>query len=288
MPKYSRAIVVQISDPHSGFELGLTNPDTKLTDHNGIERPAPDLNESQKFIWEVYTSGLSQVRDLAGKDPTHLLWMGDLTHGKKFHEEQITTRLSDQVIYASYAMKPAYSLPNVKSSRMALGTGAHVFGQGSSEILLAALLKEKHPKIDTRALYHGLAQYGENFTIDYAHHGPPPGSRNWLKGNVARLYLQSKMMDDLDAGNKPATLVSRGHYHSFVKTWYGLSRMGQWFESWLIIMPPLCLPGDFTRKATSSGYRVSPGIVAIEIINGKLYDIHPFTQTLDMRTVESL
>lgn len=287
MPKVSRSIVLMVSDPHCGYDLGLTNPETTLTDQHGVERPIPDLNESQKFIWETYEKGLQDATWLAGKDPIHLLWMGDLTHGKKFNEEQLSTRMSDQIMYASSAMSVAYRLPNIKSSRMDFGTGVHVFGQGSSEVLLSAIMRERFPKIDTRAMYHGLTHYG-GFSVDHAHHGPPPGSRNWLRGNVARLYLQSKMMDDLDAGSIPANLVVRGHYHSFVKTWHGLGRSGDWFESWLVIMPPLCLPGDYTRKVTSSVYRVNPGVVAVEIINDRLHAVHPFTQTLDMRTVEIL
>lgn len=278
---------MQISDPHCGYELGLTNPDTNLTDQYGAERPISSLNESQKFVWDTYLQGLEFTRELAGKDPVHLMFIGDLTHGNRFHEEQISTRMSDQIMYGVYALDEAYKLPNVKSSRMALGTGAHVFGQGSSEVLLASMMRDRYPKINTRALYHGCAEYG-GFTIDFAHHGPPPGSRNWLRGNVARLYLQSKMMDDLDAGVVPADMVVRGHYHTYVKTWYGMNRNGMRYESWLIIMPSLCLMTDHSRKVTASAYRVSPGIVVNEIVNGKLLETYPITRTLDLRTIEVL
>lgn len=286
MPKTSRAILLAISDPHCGFELGLTNPETKLSDYHGVSYQIPDLTESQNFIWDVYTNGLEQADQLAGSDPIHLFWMGDLTHGNK-DEQQVSNRMSDQVLYAAAAMEPAYRLKRVKSSHMALGTGSHVFGQGSSEIILRELMAERYSKVPTRALYHGLA-YLDKFAIDYAHHGPNPGYRNWTRSDGPRNYLKSKMMDDLDSGNVPADLVVRGHFHSYIKTWHGIGRGSEWYESWLVVMPPLCLPGDFTRKVTSSIYRVSPGVVAFEIIGNRLYDVHPFTQTLDMRTVETL
>lgn len=287
MTKIQRSIVLGISDPHCGYELGLTNPETRLTDHHGVSYQIPDLSESQNYIWDVYTDGLDSVQVLAGRDPIHLFLMGDITHGMKIMEQQTSTRLSDQVIYALSALEPAYRLKNVASSRMAFGTGVHVFGQGSSEIIISEMLRDRFPKINTRALYHGLADIG-GFTIDYAHHGPNPGRMNWTRADSPRNYLKSKMMDDLDNNCSPAHLVVRGHFHSYVKTWFGLSRMGKWYESWLVVMPPLCLPGDYTRKATSSTYRVSPGIVTFEIINGRLHDVYPFTRTLDMRTVETL
>jgi hypothetical protein len=287
MPKTNRVLLVKISDPHCGYELGLTNPETRLTDYHGQSYQIPTLSESQNFVWDTYTTGLEQVQALAGRDPIHLFWMGDITHGNKFVEQQTSTRMSDQVMYAVAAMEPAYRLKNVKTSRMAFGTGVHVFGQGSSEIILSEMMRDKFEKINTRALYHGLADVG-GVKIDYAHHGPNPGRMNWTRADGPRGYLKSKMMDDLDADCPPADLVVRGHFHSYIKTWYGLGRQGKWYESWLVVMPPLCLPGDYTRKATSSVYRVSPGIVAVEIINGRIHNIHPFTCTLDMRTVETL
>lgn len=287
MAKYRRDIILKVSDPHCGFELGLTNPETKLTDQNGKDRRISDLNESQGFLWEAFENGLKEVEKLAGGDPIHAFFMGDITHGNKFVDQQVTTRMSDQVSYAVYAADPVFRLKGIKSCHFAYGTGVHVFGEGSSEILVSEFLKERYPKINTRSLYHGLAYIGK-FAIDYSHHGPHPGTRNWLRGNVARLYLQSKMMDDLDNGQRPADLVARGHYHSFVRTWYGMSRGGEWFESWLIIMPPMCFVNDHARKATQSAYRVSPGIVAVEVINGRLHNIFPFTRTLDIRTVEYL
>lgn len=287
MSKTTRAIGLFISDPHCGYDLGLTNPETKLIDTYGIEHPIGPLNESQTFIWDAYMTGLEQTKSLAGRDPIHVFILGDVTHGTKIAEQQMSTRMSDQIIYAADAIGPVLRLGNIKSCRIAFGTGWHVFGQGSSEILLSTILKDRNPKIDIRSLYHGLA-YIEKYSIDYSHHGPPPGSRNWLKGNVARLYLQSKMMDDLDANQTPANLVVRGHYHQFTKAWYGLSRGGNRYESWLAIMPPLCLPGDYTRKVTSSVYRASPGVVAVELVNDKLLDMYDFTKTIDLRLVEEL
>lgn len=285
MPKIKRNIVLGISDPHSGFTLGLTNPETTLVDTHGIEKPIPELSESQKFIWDTYTQGLQKTEELAGGDPIHVVVNGDLTHGNRHISQQVSTRLADQPIIGMWALMPALRLKNVKSGRIVAGTGAHVFGEASSEILATALLRDKFPKVNLRTLYHGVADV-EGFVIDYSHHGPHPGIRNWTRGNVARLYLQSAMMTELDSGSIPPNLYVRGHYHAYTKVWHGLSRMGNWYESWLVIMPPLCLPGDWTIQATQSVPRVSVGVVAYEIVNGKLLDVHPFLQTLDLRTYE--
>jgi len=283
LSNYKRKIILGISDPHCGFELGLTNPETELRN-----KKTQELNESQSYIWnDVYLPGIQKTVELAGKDDIHAFFLGDITHGNKFNSEQISTRMSDQISYAYYALLPVLQIKNVKSLDMAIGTGSHVFEQGSAEILVADRLQEKVTNKPINVFYHGLKWF-DSFSLDYSHHGPNTGNRNWLHGNVARLYLKSMMMDDLDAGTIPASLVLRGHYHAYVKEWCGISRMGTTYESWIVIMPPLCLPSDYTHKATQSAYRITTGVVAFEVINGRLHQTYPHLSTLDIRNVESV
>jgi hypothetical protein len=96
------------------------------------------------------------------------------------------------------------------------------------------------------------------------------------------------MMTELSLGNKPADLVLRGHYHEYVKEWCGISWNGIDYESTLIILPPLCLMGSFARQATRSSFIVSPGVVVVEVINGKIVCTHKFTQNIDQRYREDL
>lgn len=283
MSNLKRKIILGISDPHCGFELGLTNPETELRN-----KKTPELNASQDFLWNnTYLPAIEKIKELAGKDDIHVLFMGDITHGSKYISEQLSTKMSDQISYAFYAMLPIIQLKNCKSFGLSIGTNSHVFGEGSAEILVADRLQEKFPKINVFVDYHGLLNI-EEFLIDTAHHGPHPGNRNWLRGNVARLYLRSMMMDDLDAGDKPANLVLRGHYHSYVREWCSITRMGITYDSWIVIMPSMCLLSSYGHQITQSTYRLSPGLVAFEIINSKLYDIHPMMQHLDIRTKRTL
>jgi hypothetical protein len=262
--------------------LGLTNPETELRN-----KKTPELNESQSYIWnDVYLPGINKTLELAGKDDIHVVFLGDITHGI-FDDEQISSRMSDQISYGFYGAVPILEQKNVKSFGMSIGTGVHVFGEGSAEILVADRLQERYPKKQIYVDYHGLITI-DAFTIDAAHHGPHPGTRNWLQGNVARYYLKSMMMDDLDAGDVPANLVLRGHFHSYVREWCSVSRMGTTYESWIVVMPSLCLLGDYGHKATRSIYRLSPGVVAFEVINGRLHQTYSFTQNLDIRTKRTL
>lgn len=281
-----RKIILGLSDIHSGFTLGLCSPDVKLEDELGNFRQV-ELSASQEFLWETYTQGIEKTKELAGKDDIYVFSIGDITHGNKHVSQQMTTRMSDQLTIAYENFLPVLGMKNVKVARLAIGTGAHTFGEGSSDIILTEKLRLQYPKIDIKCLYHGLADV-DGFKIDYAHHGPRPGSRNWLMGNDARLYLKSKMMSDLDNEESPADLVLRGHYHTYTKEWCGINRNGKLHESWLVIMPALCLLGDYGIQATSSVYRISPGVVAFEIINGRLHQTYPFIQKLDCRVHETL
>lgn len=288
MSKYKREILLTLADSHGGYKIGLTNPETELEEGNGKVHH-PDLNEAQEYLWEVFIWGLSEVQNLAGKDDIHTIHTGDITHGNKYISEQVSTKISDQMFIAEHNFFPVLGIKNVVSLRIASGTGAHNFGESSSDEIVSRLLKARFPKKDINTIHHGFAEIGEsNFFVDYAHHGPFHGSRNWLRGNTARLYLQSMMMDDLDVGDCPANLVLRGHYHTFVKAWCSITRNHIEYESWLAVLPSLCLLGDFGRQASQSASRVSPGMVAFEIINGKLYHVHPFIKTLDNRTHERI
>ena len=112
-------------------------------------------------------------------------------------------------------------------------------------------------------------------TLDLAHHGPHPGSRNWTKGNVARLYLRSLMLDYLDLGQTPPTLVLRGHRHIYIPPiTERIYRNGTLYTSTLILLPPLCGISRFARQVTQSNPILTVGLLALELINGTLHRIH--------------
>lgn len=274
-----------MSDPHAGFSQGLANPETVLRDAlTGEENPI-NLNTAQSILWKIFSTGLEEISHLAGKDEIFAFCMGDITHGNKHLGEQVSTRMSDQTKIAFHNFIPVMELKQLKRLRIGIGTGAHEYGEGTSDDILTWMLRLKYPKKDTRTFYHGLAKIG-GIIVDYAHHGPAPGSRNWTKGNSAKAYLMSMMMSDLDAGVEPPNLVLRGHYHTYVKEWCGISRNGNDYESWIMIMPALCLLGDYGKQITSSVYRISPGLVAVEVINEKINATYRYSTTLDLRTHE--
>lgn len=286
-----RTLIAVISDPHGGHKLGLCNPETIIEDDSTgeVREYSPELNEAQTLLWEVYSKGIQEVEKLAGKDETLLIVSGDVTQGNKYISEQISTRIADQIFIAEYNLHPWLdSKINIKKVRMAKGTSSHEFGEGSSSLTVARLLRAKYPKVNVRSLYHGLIRTPDGVFIDYAHHGPTPGSRNWLKGNEARYYLRSIMMDEISAGNIPPHIVIRGHYHQYVKEYLSIRTNGTEYESWITIIPSMDMIGDFARQASRSSYRVTNGIVVYELINGRVLNVHFFGHTTDVRTYEEL
>jgi len=284
---YKRIVLFALSDIHSGFEQGLCSPETLLRDASTGQEIQVELNNAQKVLWEIYTKAIEEISILAGKDEIFVLSVGDITHGNKHIGEQVSTRMSDQVAMAFYNFRYLFDKlgKRIRRCRMDIGTAAHNFGEGSSDDILSWLLRERYTKIDIKSTYHGLANI-DGFRVDYANHGPGPGTRNWLMGNEAKLYLRSMMMSDLDVGDIPASLVLRGHYHTYVKEWCRLVRNGNEYESWITILPSMCLLGDYGKQITKSVYRISPGVVAFEVIGNKLYDTHRYGTELDLRTRE--
>jgi hypothetical protein len=265
-----RKIGIVLSDSHANFILGLANPQTTKT------------NEPQDWLWnDVYVKGIDIGKKLAGKDDIFVIHVGDITHGNKYNAEQMSTKISEQFIGAADNFQPIVALSNVKSITIANGTPAHSFGEGSAEDVVVEILRGR-TKAKIQSTYHSLVNV-DGYIIDVAHHGPSTGRRNWLHGNEARWYLKSTMMDELDHNKRPADLYLRGHYHSYVKEWATIWRNDTWYESWMIVCPPLCMPGDFTRQATKSIPLVAPGLILLEIINNKLVQTIDCTVTLDVR-----
>jgi hypothetical protein len=278
----TRKIIGVESDLHGANKLALMNPAVVLEDiqRNGtIRKYTPAMTESQRELWELRQENIKRMVKLAGKDELHYAQDGDPTQGNKHPAELVSTRIADQITIAVENTKPIMDIKQLKSATFLAGTAAHNFGQASADITMVSLLRERYPKQNINLCYHGLVHYGD-FVIDFAHHGPYTGSREWLKGNVARYYLQSLMFHQVKQGNKPPDIVIRGHYHTpIIET----VRMNG-YTSHIIVMPSMCMIDDFAHMAAKSPDDVTCGMMCVEINDNKLVDIHQFTRTYDTRT----
>ena len=278
------AFILALSDIHCGHRYGLMNPETVLEAKDEFRNPyeyKPQLNRIQQYIWKVYTDGIEEVRNLAAGREIIVLVNGDLTTGDKHADELVSDRMADQIIIAKSALSVLMGLPKLKTMRIVKGTGAHNFGFGSSEILIADFLEEGYKKISTMISNHYLLNLA-GADIDVAHHGPTPGSRNWLKGNEARYYLRSLMMDELSAARKPPRMVFRGHYHEMIRE--DVSVDG--YTSTIILTPSLTWINDYARQGGRSPSRITHGMVVCEMYDGELLRVHKLTKTIDLRTKE--
>jgi hypothetical protein len=294
MTESKRAIVVAEGDLHSGSKLGLMSPDTllqeeELTKDGGvvINWYSPSLTETQKVIQKARQKGVEEVKALAGKDPIYLFELGDMTHGDGYPSELVTTRKADQGLIAYYNLLEWYKLPNLKSILFSMGTGSHVFGFGSSEIELCHRLKQEFPKKKTEIAYHWLADV-LGIQFDLAHHGAGAGIRHWLRGNVTRYYLRDIMYTEFFAGRTPPDIVLRAHFHTYVKEFLSITFQGKEYESYIYVIPPLCIPGDYAIKVIKSVYDIQVGLLAFEVIDGQIRNTFKFTQSFDTRIKEKL
>jgi hypothetical protein len=281
-----RTILVDLADFHAGHKLGLMNPDVRVHDEaeNGqIIEFTPTPTAMQSYLWEFYIRSIETVRFLAGDDEILVLSGGDECNGNKYPSQLVSTRMSDQIAIAAANMQPWYAMPNVKHVRLATGTGAHSFLEGSSTLLLKDLLSALYPTVDTQACNHGLLDYN-GVTVDYAHHGPHPGSRDWLRGNVARFYLRDIMYGASNHGRKPPNIVLRAHYHTPVYEY--LENAGNASE--LYVVPSLCGLSEHAMQATSSAAVLWVGFLAVVIVDGEIVARHRLYDRLDLRTREVL
>lgn len=295
MSKYTRKIIVVRGDTQSGAAGGLCNPETQFpvvaidAEKNKVidGYQAPTLNPVQEQLWKWSEEDRGNVRTLAAKDEIIFLEMGDMTQGVRFTDDLAETSLSHQVLISFYNSLPWLELPTVHRMRAVKGTGVHVWGEGSTETLLTMLLQKQFPKKDIHIADHYLLNI-DGFRIDVSHHGPGPGIRNWTRGNAFELYVKSILMDDLNADRLPPNLVLRGHKHEYTYAHAVHQVMGQLWQLPGFIVPPYCFIGSHGQKVINSPSSMGVGTLAFELINGKLYEVHPFTHWVDLRTEEVL
>jgi len=283
-PASSHVIVPIISDTHGGHLGALMNPATviELEDELGNRYEyKPEMTEIQKYLWNIYTQALGKIETLAGDDPIVWLHVGDNVEGNKHPSELVRPELSAQIRIAFDNLLPICRLPNIKALRIVKGTGAHELGFASATSILIQLLKIAYPALDIQSTQHGWAVVG-GISVDYSHHGPGRGRRKWLEGNEARYYLRDCMMNDISEYGRPADVYIRGHVHTTVIE--KLRVDGCW--STLIVVPSMKIGGEFGFQVTRSSPRIANGLVAMEIENEKLIDIHEYIQVQDLRTRE--
>jgi hypothetical protein len=283
-----RFILAICSDLHGGHRHGLLNPATVLDEEdehgNVIGDYHPPLTPVQKYLWDTYTKCIHRIKEIAGPDPLYLVVNGDVTAGDKYHQLLVSDRIADQFIIANYNMHPWYDL-KPKAVRIIKGTGAHTFNEGTSEVLIAHELAAQYPEISTKVMDHGLFKFG-GIEVDISHHGPVAGSRTWLKGNEARYYLRSAMMEEIVAGKVPPRLYFRGHYHEEVEETLIIKANGNRYKSTLIISPSFAFIDHHARQAVKSPARISHGMYAVEIVDGELLRTIPLVRTIDIRSKE--
>lgn len=287
-PKKMRRVILAVtSDMHGGCTLGLMNPETTLIEYTpeGDQTTyAPEPTASQKYLWGVvYKPAIDMIIDWAGDDELMLFDIGDQTHGNKFKQELVSNRLDDQIIIAANNFEPWLSARNLKLVRLVAGTGVHSFYEGAAARMISALTSAKYPGVDIRPIEHGMATVN-GALVDYSHHGPGPGSRHWLSGNVARFYLRDRVQAAILGGRKPASLFLRGHVHTPV---YEFLEQGT-HEAHLLVMPSLCLLNEHARKVTQSIPAITNGIAAVEIVDGKITALRRCYHTIDITTKEDL
>jgi len=286
-----RRVAVIQTDKHGGHKLGLCSPEVVLPADDEIGRPAPytpDLTAFQKVLWNWYLDDIEAVMRFAAGDEVVLFDLGDQTHGLKYPEHLMTTRLADQIIIAVANEMPWFEFDNVVKARFAKGTGSHVFGQGSAEIIITEQLRALYPERDFRCLYHGVADLG-GVTLDWAHHGPGPGIRDWTRGNQVRYHLRDLVYRQRrHAEHWPARLYVRGHRHSWARETLYETWQGEEYIYDLFTLPSYCGLGDYGQQMLQSLPFQSYGLVAIELLDGEVGRIKPYMRVQDIRTWERL
>lgn len=292
--KSRRRVVAIASDWHSGHRLALCNPEVavyQLDEVGDVYEAPPELTSVQEDLWRIYQSHTEQALAFADGDPLILVVPGDVTQGNKYGGGLMPlATVDDQVTIAEANCAPWLAYDGLQAIRFFSGTSAHVKlnqDQVTSEAKLAARLRAKRPGLDVQARHHGRLAI-DGMVLDCAHHGPGPGIREWTSGNVARLYLRSRMLTDRKVGMAPAYAYVRGHVHVMLHAAYDEVWCGQREESHICIAPSYQRINDFAQKVTQSIPICWHGMWLLEVIDGKPGRIEQVFDVIDVRVEESV
>lgn len=310
-----RTIVVFFADTHAGHRLGLMKPDITLYHerNDGQLIPwTPELTDTQRYLWDCYHQDLARVAQLAGTDPIIVHHVGDLTQGMKYRDQLVSTRLADQLLIARSNMLQWLSIPNVRRFDLIVGTRSHIFSEATSPILVREMITPAFADTPINVIYHTRPTI-DRVIFDAAHHGPSSGIREWTQGNQLRYYLKSLVIHDILRGRHPPALAVRAHFH---KLWPETVRIRlnrtllafltamehartddaenvqigtqdpdviDVYQADIVLLPSYCGMGEYGRQATGSSSTLSNGLIAAEIINGRLVRTHTFERELDIR-----
>lgn len=290
--KYARRIVVLRGDTHSGQDGGLKNPATLLPEYSINEEgdrvldgwEPVRLSPFQKRMWAWHEEARAQMISLADGDPMTMIEMGDLTHGGYFKDDAEEAGMSDQYFLSKSSLMPWLEMPQLEGIYFTRGSGVHTWFK-AAETLLTHELKAEFPKTTIKLADHWMLNI-DGVILDVAHHGTHPGKRAWLRGNEFMIYIRSLLIDAATEGGPVPDVVLRGHKHEFTRTWATYQVASKYWECLGIITPPMAYINAYAVMATQSISRLSIGMVALEIINGKLHKVHPFVHWIDLRTME--
>ncbi len=284
-------ILAIFSDLHGGHKLGLLAPGTIVPEERMVPTPWGIFTETydrpihpnamQRFLYECYRQDLIWLHKLAAGRPIDIKINGDITQGRKYVREWVSTRESDQFDIAFYFLKMLLELPTVATFGFVAGTGSHEMDEMTAPIVLRSRLQAE-TDIPIKIANHSLTTINGT-SWDIAHHGPIPGSRRWLEGNGLRWYMNDMQQRELDLGREPPRWVVRSHYHTMAKATSDYRKATKLYKTEGVLTPGYTGMDGYGHQATRSKYEVHVGCVAWEIDANGHTRLHPKFRIIDTR-----
>lgn len=268
MPKNRSTQIVVISDLHVGSTLGLCSPEVVLDDGGKYlpnELQIESYNYWRKGFWPfVWNKAKKENRK------TVVICNAETVDGSHHGTNQIwSNQVSDQITVAAELIDDATIQADVRL--FTRGTPAHVGESGSADEAVARILKATRPdgkKTGPYSAYH-LKLNVDGVILDVCHHGPNTGNRMWSKGNGARSYARTIVLDALVMNQKPPDLIIRSHYHKMLHE--TLHEYGNTTE--MLVTPSWQWMSSFATRVVSYEQISDIGGLVISIDAGRVSNI---------------
>jgi hypothetical protein len=260
--------IVVISDLHCGSTLGLCGPEVILDD-GGKYLPNELQIESYSY-WKKAFWPFVWAKAKKENRKTVVICNAETVDGSHHGTNQIwSNQVSDQIAVAVELIDEVTVQADARL--FTRGTPAHVGESGSADEAVAQILKATRPdgkKVGPYSSYHLRLNIG-GVNLDVCHHGPNTGSRMWLKGNGARSYARTIVLDALVLNRKPPDVIIRSHYHQ--KLHETLHEYGYTTE--MLVTPAWQWMSNYATRVVSYEQISDIGGLVISIDAGRVTDI---------------
>lgn len=253
--------IVFMSDLHVGSAFAPLPNGFSYRSGDNLVRPRSVYSD---FVTRLFYDTLEEVGKYARG--CTLVVLGDVVNGVKHTDDNIITRVGDQIDAARALLEDTVRILDARHVVLVDGTEAHD-GEVGNAIASA---------LNADVIGHGLLDVG-GAKVDVAHHGGAISNAPHVNANTFRAHVAQYIITCVANGLSAPDVVARAHVHRYAAEYVTI---GQRCVV-ALVTPAWCGLTPYARRVTRSTPLVSHGVI---VYDTETHAARPFVHVFDTRT----